>query len=103
MPIGGPDLVQAQVQEVKVRLQPRPLISFPVQVVPELRDFPKGQQFTLRPATVKVQVQCFPEDSARLDRTQVNVLLHYGQFHSPIPACSPCCRTRPRWPAASGS
>lgn len=89
VPIGGPDLVQAQVQEVKVRLQPRPLISFPMFVVPELRDFPKGQQFILHPATVQVQVQCFPEDSARLDRTQVHVLLHYGQFHSPDSTLQP--------------
>ncbi|MCB2410462.1 hypothetical protein [Hymenobacter lucidus] len=95
VPIGGPELVQTQVQQVKVRLQPRPLITLPLRVVPELRDFPKDQHFTLHPATVQVQVQCFPEDSARLDPTQLHVLLHYGQFHSPDSSLQPVLSQAP--------
>ncbi len=82
VPIGGPDLVSTDVQAVNVRLQPRPLVVVPVQVVPELRDFPAGKSYRLRPATVRVNLQCFPEDTARLDRQQVRVVLRYGQFGS---------------------
>ncbi|GAA4008685.1 hypothetical protein GCM10022408_21020 [Hymenobacter fastidiosus] len=80
VPIGGPALVQTNVQDVRVRLQPRPLITLAVRVVPELRGFPAGRRFTLRPARVRVQVQYFPEDTARLELSQLRVLLHYGQF-----------------------
>jgi hypothetical protein len=89
VPIGGPALVRTDVQDVQVRLQPRPLVTVPVRVVPELRDFPAGRQFELNPATVQVQVQCFPEDTARLDLSQVRVLLHYGQFHAPDSSLQP--------------
>ncbi|TGE13073.1 YbbR-like domain-containing protein [Hymenobacter elongatus] len=95
VPIGGPELVRAQVQEVRVRLQPRPLITVPLRVVPELRGFPEGQKFSLQPATVQVQVQCFPEDSARLDRSQVQVLLSYGQFHAPDSSLQPVLSQTP--------
>ena len=95
VPIGGPALVETNVQDVRVRLQPRPLVTIPLRVVPELRDFPSGRNFELRPATVQVQVQCFPEDTARLDRTQVRVLLHYGQFHSPDSSLQPVLAQTP--------
>lgn len=79
VPIGGPNLVATNVQEVIVRLQPRPLVNIPVAVVPELTGFPPGQTYTLQPATVRVQLQCFPEDTARFDVSQVHVELLYGQ------------------------
>ncbi|RYU78679.1 YbbR-like domain-containing protein [Hymenobacter persicinus] len=96
VPIGGPALVQTDVQDVRVRLQPRPLVTIPVRVVPELHDFPADQQFRLRPATVQVQVQCFAEDTARLDLSQVRVLLHYGQFHTPDSSLQPVLAQTPR-------
>ncbi|GAA3937274.1 hypothetical protein [Hymenobacter algoricola] len=100
VPIGGPGLVATNVQDVNVRLQPRPLVTVRVRVVPELRDFPPGQRFVLQPATVQVQVQCFPEDTARLDLSQVRVLLHYGQFHSPDSSLQPVLTQTP--PRARG-
>lgn len=96
VPIGGPALVETDVQDVRVRLQPRPLVTVPVRVVPELRDFPAGRHFELRPATVQVQVQCFPEDTARLDLSQVRVLLHYGQFHRPDSSLQPVLAQTPQ-------
>lgn len=82
VPIGGPSLVKISVPEVRVHLQPRPLVSMLVRVVPELSGFPPGREYRLRPATVQVRLQCFPEDSLRLAeaRAQVRVQLHYGQF-----------------------
>ena len=96
VPIGGPALVQTSVQDVRVRLQPRPLVTVPVRVVPELRDFPGGRRFELRPATVQVQVQCFPEDTARLDLSQLHVLLHYGQLQTPDSSLRPVLAQTPR-------
>ena len=85
VPIGGPALVRANVEAVRVRLQPRPLVTQVVAVVPELHDFPPDSQFTftLAPATVQVQVQCFPEDTARLDLGQLHILLQYQPFTGP--------------------
>ncbi|AII51866.1 hypothetical protein [Hymenobacter sp. APR13] len=91
VPIGGPDLVKTSVPEVRVRLQPRPLVSVLMRVVPELSGFPAGREYQLRPATVQVRLQCFPEDSARLSqqRSQVRVQLHYGQFAGPDSSLQP--------------
>ena len=80
VPIGGPELVTTNVSEVQVRLQARPLVNIPVEVVPELTGFPAGHDYRLDPATVRVQLQCFPEDTARLDRSKVHVQLHFGAF-----------------------
>lgn len=80
VPIGGPELVRTNVEAVRVRLQPRPLVTQIVSIVPELHDFPADSQFTMVPRTVQVQVQCFPEDTARLDLTQLRVLLQYQPF-----------------------
>ncbi|MCC2545811.1 hypothetical protein LJY25_05095 [Hymenobacter sp. BT175] len=95
VPIGGPDLVGTDVQAVNVRLRPRPLINVPMQVVPELRDFPPGREYRLQPATVRVNLQCFPEDTARLDRQQVRVVLHYGQFGSSDSSVRPVLARKP--------
>ncbi|SHI47033.1 hypothetical protein SAMN02745146_0974 [Hymenobacter daecheongensis DSM 21074] len=96
VPIGGPALVETNVQDVRVRLQPRPLVTLPVRVVPELHDFPDSLRFRLRPATVQVQVQCFPEDTARLDLSQVRVLLHYVQFRGSDSSLQPVLTQTPR-------
>ena len=89
VPIGGPGLVVTNVQEVRVRLQPRPLVNILVAVVPELTGFPPGQTYSLQPATVQVQLQCFPEDTAHLDRSQVHVELHYHQPSGPNSSLQP--------------
>lgn len=81
VPIGGPELVTTNVPEVRVRLQPRPLVSIPVQVVPELIGFPAPDHYELHPSTVRVQVQCFREDTARLDKRQVRVQLRFGPYN----------------------
>lgn len=96
VPIGGPNLVRTNVAEVRVRLQPRPLVSVPVRVVPELAGFPPGRRYQLQPATVQVRVQCFPEDSARLDLSEVRVQLHYGQFSGSDSSLQPVLAHVPR-------
>ncbi len=83
VPIGGPDLVRTNVQDVRVRLVRRPVVTLPVDVVPELLDAPAGRQFRLAPATVRVRLQFFPEDTAGFRPEQVRVQLHYGQFLNP--------------------
>lgn len=80
VPIGGPELVRTNVEAVHVRLQPRPLVTQVVAVSPELHDFPADSQYTVVPGSVKVQVQCFPEDTARLDLTQLHVLVQHQPF-----------------------
>lgn len=95
VPIGGPELVQTNVQEVRVRLRPRPVVTLPVWVTPELRDFPEGRQFRLQPATVEVQVQSFPEDTARLDLSQLHVLLYFGQLVGPDSTLQPMLSETP--------
>ncbi len=95
VPIGGPQLVTTNVAEVQVRLQARPLVSVPVQVVPELTGFPLGHTYQLLPATVQVQLQCFPEDTARLDRSQVQVQLHFGSFMGPDSSLQPILTETP--------
>ncbi|KAA9331292.1 hypothetical protein F0P96_13650 [Hymenobacter busanensis] len=81
VPIGGPALVETDVAQVKVKLQPRPLLTRVVRVKPELRNFPAGLAFRLKPATVPVQVQYFPEDSSRLALAEVRVLVDFRQLH----------------------
>ena len=95
VPIGGPDLVQTNVREVRVRLRPRPVVTVPVWVTPELRDFPQDQRFRLQPATVEVQLQSFPEDTARLDPRQVHVLLYFSQLVGPDSVLQPMLSQTP--------
>lgn len=95
VPIGGPDLVVPNVQDVRVRLQHRPLVTVPVRVVPELMDAPVGRTYQFSPATVQVQLQCFPEDTASLDRKEVRVQLHYGQFINADSSLRPFLSRRP--------
>ncbi|MBC8084167.1 MAG: hypothetical protein H7Z21_13250 [Hymenobacter sp.] len=95
VPIGGPELVTTNVAEVRVRLQARPLVNVPVRVVPELAGFPAGRGYQLRPATVQVQLQCFPEDTARLDRSQVRVRLDFGAFSGPDSSLQPILTATP--------
>ena len=83
VPIGGPDQVQSDVTDVRVRLVRRPVVTLPVDVVPELLDAPAGRRFRLSPATVRVRLQFFPEDTATFRPDQLRVQLHYGQFVSP--------------------
>ncbi|UPL49160.1 hypothetical protein [Hymenobacter sublimis] len=80
VPIGGPDLVHTNVQDVRVRLLRRPVVTVPVEVVPELLDAPAGHVYHFSPATVRVRLQFFPEDTVGFQRKQVRVQLHYGQF-----------------------
>jgi hypothetical protein len=75
--------VRTNVEAVRVRLQPRPLITKVVAVSPALQGFPADSQFVLTPQTVQVQVQCFPEDTALLDLSQLHVLLQYHPFKGP--------------------
>lgn len=83
VPIGGPELVTTSVPEVRVRLRVRPLVTVPVRVVPELTGFPEGRRYELRPATVRVALQCFSEDTARLDLSQLRVQLPYHPATGP--------------------
>lgn len=89
VPIGGPASVETNVQEIQVRLQPRPLITVPVQVVPELNNFPLGGQFRFAPNTVTVEVQCFPEDTARLNLQELRVMLNYRKLSAPDSSLEP--------------
>lgn len=95
VPIGGPELVEPDVQDVRVRLQHRPLVTVPVQVVPELMDAPAGHSYQLTPATVQVLLQCFPEDTASLDPKEVGVQLHFGQFTNADSSLRPFLSRRP--------
>lgn len=95
VPIGGPELVTTNVPEVQVRLQARPLVTIPMQVVPELVGFPAGFQYRLKPAVVRVQIQCFKEDTARLDRSQVRVQLRFGSFIGPDSSLQPILAQTP--------
>ncbi|WP_324673720.1 hypothetical protein [Hymenobacter sp. GOD-10R] len=83
VPIGGPALVRTNVEAVRVRLQPRPLITKVVAIAPALQGFPADSQFVLTPQMVQVQIQCFPEDTALLDVGQLHVLLQYHPFKGP--------------------
>lgn len=83
VPVGGPELVVTNVQDVRVRLRPRPLTTLLVDVVPDLLDFPAGHVYALSPPIVRVRLQCFPEDTARLDLRQVRVRLPYHQLTAP--------------------
>ncbi|WP_400192686.1 hypothetical protein [Hymenobacter sp. B81] len=89
VPIGGPALVQTDVEQVRVKLQPRPLLTRTLPVVPEPRNFPANRRFWLRPAAVPVQVEFFAEDSALLGPGQVRVLLDYRQLHLPDSTLQP--------------
>lgn len=95
VPIGGPELVTTSVPEVKVRLQPRPLVSITLQIVPELVGFPASSGYELQPATVRVRVQCFREDTARLDPSQVHVQLRFGSFIGPDSTLQPILTEMP--------
>lgn len=95
VPIGGPELVQPNVQDVRVRLQQRPLVTVPLDVVPELMDAPAGRKYQFAPATVRVRLQCFPEDTARLNPADVHVQLHYGQFINADSTLRPFLAERP--------
>lgn len=96
VPIGGPALVETNVQEIQVRLQPRPLLTVPVRVVPELNNFPQGEQFEFEPATVMVEVQCFPEDTARLNMQELRVMLNYRKLSAPDSSLEPMLIQAPK-------
>jgi hypothetical protein len=81
VPIGGPALVETDVQQVQVKLQPRKLLTRKVLVTPTLHHFPADSTLRLQPAQVTVAVEYFPEDSARLDLSQVQVFADYRQLH----------------------
>jgi hypothetical protein len=89
VPIGGPASVETNVQEIQVRLQPRPLITVSVQVIPELNNFPVGGQFRFFPNTVTVEVQCFPEDTAQLNVKELRVMLNYRKLVAPDSSLEP--------------
>lgn len=95
VPIGGPDLVETSVQDVRVRLLRRPVVTVPVQVVPELLDAPAGPTYHFSPATVRVQLQFFPEDTAGFRPEQVRVQLHFGQFTNKDSSLRPFLATKP--------
>jgi hypothetical protein len=95
VPIGGPELVTTSVPEVQVRLQARPLVGVPVEVTPELIGFPQDQAYDLQPTTVQVLLQCFSEDTARLDRNQVHVELHFSSLTSPDSLLKPILTNAP--------
>lgn len=95
VPIGGPELVTTNVQDVRVRLVPRQVIRVPVQVVPELLDAPPGRRYQLTPATVRVQLEFFPEDTAAFRPEQVRVQLHYGQFTNSDSSLQPFLAQKP--------
>lgn len=80
VPIGGPALVETNVQEVQVKLQPRAVRTREVQVTPTLHHFPADTALRLQPAQVAVVLEYFPEDSARLDLSQVQVFADYRQL-----------------------
>ena len=96
VPIGGPALVQTNVQQIQVRLQPRPLLTVPVQVVPERNNFPTGGQFRFSPASVKVELQCFPEDTARLNLQELRVMLNYRKLSAPDSSLEPMLVQAPK-------
>ncbi|GAB2945861.1 hypothetical protein GCM10027048_08680 [Hymenobacter coalescens] len=80
VPIGGPALVETDVQQVRVKLQPREVLTRKVLVTPTLHHFPPDSSLRLRPAQVRVAVEYFPEDSARIDFSQVQVFADYRQL-----------------------
>lgn len=100
VPIGGPELVQTNVQDVRVRLLRRPVVTVPVDVVPELLDAPPGHTYRFTPATVRVRLQFFPQDTARFLPEQVRVQLHYGQFSNQDSSLRPFLAEKP--PQARG-
>lgn len=95
VPIGGPELVQTNVQDVRVRLLRRPVITLPVEVVPELLDAPAGRKYAFTPATVRVRLQFFPEDTVGFRPSQVRVQLHYGQFTNQDSSLQPFLAEKP--------
>jgi hypothetical protein len=82
VPIGGPALVQTNVQQVRVTLLPRQVLTRQITVTPTLHHFPPDSSLRLQPAQVTVTVEYFPEDSARLDLSQVQVFADYRQLHA---------------------
>ena len=89
VPIGGPAMVSTNVRDVRVRLRPRAVVTVPVWTTPELRDFPAQRRFRLQPATVQVQLQSFPEDTAALDLQRLRVALYFGQLVGPDSVLTP--------------
>jgi hypothetical protein len=81
--------VETNVQEIQVRLRPRPLLTRSVQVVPERNNFPENEEFRLSPPTVTVQVQYFPEDTARLKLQELRVMLNYRKLSAPDSSLEP--------------
>ncbi|AYA38049.1 hypothetical protein D3Y59_13980 [Hymenobacter oligotrophus] len=80
VPVGGPALVQTDVQEVQVKLQPRQVLTRTIIAEPQLRHFPADSTVKLWPAQVPVEVQFFPEDSVKLNPSQVQVFADYRQL-----------------------
>ncbi|MET4105879.1 hypothetical protein [Hymenobacter sp. UYP22] len=95
VPIGGPELVQTNVQDVRVRLLRRPMVTIPVEVVPELLDAPAGHQYQFSPAKVRVRLQFFPEDTVGFRPEQVRVQLHFGQFTNQDSSLRPFLSKKP--------
>ncbi|GAB3827162.1 YbbR-like domain-containing protein [Hymenobacter jeollabukensis] len=80
VPIGGPALVETDVQQVQVKLQPRAVRTRKLLVTPTLHNVPADTALRLQPAQVAVTVEYFPEDSARLSLEQVQVFADYRQL-----------------------
>ncbi|MDU0369936.1 hypothetical protein ACFPAF_05990 [Hymenobacter endophyticus] len=95
VPIGGPELVQTNVQDVRVRLLRRPMVTIPVEVIPELLDAPAGHQYQFSPAKVRVRLQFFPEDTVGFRPEQVRVQLHFGQFTNQDSSLRPFLSKKP--------
>jgi hypothetical protein len=66
-----------------------------MQVAPELVGFPVNATYALQPATVRVRLQCFKEDTASLDRNQVHVQLRFGSFIGPDSTLQPILTDMP--------
>lgn len=81
VPIGGPALVQADVQQVQVTLEPRKVLTRQLLLTPTLHHAPADSSLRLEPAQVRALVEFFPEDSARLGLEQVQVFADYRQLH----------------------
>lgn len=80
VPIGGPALVQTDVEQVQVTLEPRKTRTRELLLTPTLHHAPADSSLRLLPAQVRVLVEYFPEDSARLSLEQVQIFADYRQL-----------------------
>lgn len=81
LPIPNPELVRANVPEVRVQLNVAPLVFEERQVEPGLVNFPLNQTFVMRPASATLRYNFVKGTGRLIDRELFVVVLDYSQYN----------------------